>query len=59
MKLLVIGAAAAATLFAALPAAAEVVVRGPGAAVVIGDGYRHYDRVITMGGGVITRNAGS
>lgn len=41
MKHLLIGAAAAAALFAALPASAEVVVRGPGAAVVVGHGH-HY-----------------
>lgn len=38
MKLLIIGAAIAAT-FAVLPASAEVVVRGPGAAVVVRDGH--------------------
>jgi hypothetical protein len=38
MKLLIIGAAAAATLFAAMPAFAEVVVRGPGAGVTVHEG---------------------
>lgn len=41
MKFLVIGAAAAAALFTALPASAQVEVRGPGASIVVGDGYRH------------------
>lgn len=43
MKLFIIGAAAAATLFAALPASAQVEVRGPGASVVVGE-RDHYDR---------------
>lgn len=43
MKHLMIGAAAAAILSAALPASAEVVVRGSGAAVVVGE-RDHYDR---------------
>lgn len=42
MKLFIIGAAAAATLFAALPASAQVVVHTPGANVAVGE--RHYDR---------------
>jgi len=41
MKFLMIGTAAAAALFAAVPASAQVEVRGPGASVVIGDGP-HY-----------------
>ena len=41
MKVLVIAAAAAATLFATLPASAEVVVRERGDAVVVGHGH-HY-----------------
>lgn len=41
MKHLVIGVVSAAALFAALPASAEVVVRAPGAGVVIGDGHHH------------------
>lgn len=43
MKHLTIGAVAAAALFVALPASAEVVVRGPGASVVVGE-RDHYDR---------------
>jgi len=42
MKHLLIGVVSAAALFAALPASAEVVVRSPGAGVVIGDGHHHH-----------------
>ena len=43
MRLLIIGAAAAATLFALLPASAQVVIQTPGVGVAVGDGY-HRDR---------------
>lgn len=44
MKLLLIGAAVAATLLTALPATAQIVVRTPGVGVVVGDGHRDYRR---------------
>jgi hypothetical protein len=45
--MLILGAAIGATMLGALPASAEVVVRGPGAAVVVGEHhddwrYRHH-----------------
>lgn len=41
MKHVLIGVVSVAALFAALPASAEVVVRTPGAGVVVGEGH-HY-----------------